>query len=377
MATARWQGFFKDAGIPGGPAGDYAIIFSDNRMRMDMLNELNKEILADLGIKVMGDVIAILRHSKKVYAEISRSAAEEFDVNNTKSRDEKGRNQIHSDTKTKPQTDLIVPPERKRDPGVKEPPKLARERRENRPEGTSPAAGSKAKKPLKSLSSRFGEYSATPTKKWKEGKDEVITISVPVGETTKHRKVPTKEKPPAPKDIDAIVAQKKSVFDRLGSASTDPKTADEPHSSSDSPVKEGKIGNVFTRLGEISTPVNPAIEQDSSKFSTNISSKYSTNISSRFSSLSKTTTSTPSEPVLTVTVGRRDPARVGQARNNSTLRPVKHVKPLPRKPLAMDIESGVRVKPLKGEVDLGSKLKSVNRPESRLISKSVFDRLGK
>ena len=94
---------------------------------------------------------------------------------------------------------LLLFVERKRDPGVKEPPKLARERRENRPEGTSPAAGSKAKKPLKSLSSRFGEYSATPTKKWKEGKDEVITISVPVGETTKHRKVPTKEKPPAPK----------------------------------------------------------------------------------------------------------------------------------------------------------------------------------
>ena len=38
-------------------------------------------------------------------------------------------------------------------------------------------------------------------------------------------------------DIDAIAAQKKSVFDRLGSSSTDPKIADESHSSSDSPVK--------------------------------------------------------------------------------------------------------------------------------------------
>ena len=126
---------------------------------------------------------------------------------------------------------------------------------------------------------------------------------------------------------------------------------------------------MFTRLGEITTPVNPPKELDSSKFSINISSK--------FSSLSKTTTSTPSDPVLTVTVGKRDPARVGQARSSSTLRPVKHVKPLPRKPLAMDVESGVRAKSLKGDVDMGSKVKSVNRSESRVISKSVFDRLGK
>ena len=94
---------------------------------------------------------------------------------------------------------LLLFVERKRDPGVKEPLKPARERRENPPEVTNVVAGSKTKKPMKSLSSRFGEYSATPVKKRKEGRDEIITISVPVGETTKHRKVPTKEKPPVPK----------------------------------------------------------------------------------------------------------------------------------------------------------------------------------
>lgn len=60
-------------------------------------------------------------------------------------------------------------------------------------------ASSTSKKPVKSLSSRFGEYDPAPVKKRKEGKDEVITISIPVNEPQKNRKVPVKEKRPITK----------------------------------------------------------------------------------------------------------------------------------------------------------------------------------
>jgi len=71
-SRSKWEDFFKQAGVPNKPATEYSIIFSDNRMQLDMMDELNKELLHDLGVKAMGDVIAILRHAKVKYAEMSR-----------------------------------------------------------------------------------------------------------------------------------------------------------------------------------------------------------------------------------------------------------------------------------------------------------------
>ncbi|XP_078102238.1 uncharacterized protein C19orf47 homolog isoform X3 [Sander vitreus] len=66
-ATSEWIQFFKDAGIPTGLAVTYAVSFVDNRIHKNMLMDLSKDIMMDLGITVIGDIIAILKHAKQVY----------------------------------------------------------------------------------------------------------------------------------------------------------------------------------------------------------------------------------------------------------------------------------------------------------------------
>jgi hypothetical protein len=65
-STNEWIKFFSEAGIPSKYAAKYATIFQDHRIQKNMLKDLNKEILYDMGIKTMGDVIAIIRQAKKV-----------------------------------------------------------------------------------------------------------------------------------------------------------------------------------------------------------------------------------------------------------------------------------------------------------------------
>jgi hypothetical protein len=70
LISEKWKTFFNDAGVPTNEIDTYASKFALNRIQTDMLVDLNKDYLNDMGITIIGDVIAILRRAKQVSFQI-------------------------------------------------------------------------------------------------------------------------------------------------------------------------------------------------------------------------------------------------------------------------------------------------------------------
>ena len=65
-----WQRFFKDALIPVQFIQTYANKFTENRIRFDMLADLDKSLLNEMGITAIGDCLSILKHAKTIISQV-------------------------------------------------------------------------------------------------------------------------------------------------------------------------------------------------------------------------------------------------------------------------------------------------------------------
>lgn len=64
-----WIKFFRDAGINNSTAAAlYASTFAENEIEENMVGDLTRDILREIGITVMGHVLAILKHAKVVHS---------------------------------------------------------------------------------------------------------------------------------------------------------------------------------------------------------------------------------------------------------------------------------------------------------------------
>ncbi|XP_036087549.1 uncharacterized protein C19orf47 homolog isoform X3 [Rousettus aegyptiacus] len=234
MATSEWIQFFKEAGIPPGPAVNYAVMFVDNRIQKSMLLDLNKEIMNELGVTVVGDIIAILKHAKVVHRQDMCKAA----------------------TESVPCSPSPIPGEVRRGTSSAASRMIANSLNRDSPPGTPPRRpdtstskisvtvsnkmAAKSAKAAAVLARREEESLAVPTKRRRvtaemEGK---YIINMPKGTTPRTRKI--LEQQQAAKGL-----HRTSVFDRLGAETkADTTTGNKPT-------------GVFSRLG-----ATPEMDED-------------------------------------------------------------------------------------------------------------------
>ncbi|XP_067140653.1 uncharacterized protein C19orf47 isoform X2 [Centruroides vittatus] len=224
MTTSKWIKFFIDSGLPPNVSANYAIIFTDHRIQMDMLLDLSKEYLFDMGIRTLGDVIAILRHAKIAH---NQAVKEKMII-------------VENDQATSSPLRKSTPASRMLDHYTR-----------------------RVTKPNDSLN-ESGVRKLTETEKFSEDKNTVISlkrktpappavkkvrrvlpehegtykVTMPAGTTERTRKILNQQK---------VESAKRSVFDRLGDSAV----------SSSTDVSTTKIQNssVFQRLGPSKTQV--------------------------------------------------------------------------------------------------------------------------
>ncbi|XP_062860494.1 uncharacterized protein C19orf47 homolog isoform X1 [Trichomycterus rosablanca] len=218
-ATSEWIQFFKDAGIPPGLASNYAVSFVDNRIQKSMLMDLSKEIMIDLGITVIGDIIAILKHAKHVYRQdMCKMTSEAISSGQTSVQAELRR------TANTPATRMIANA-LSRD----SPPSTPAHRPDNRLSVTISNKGAKT------AASQPVAENGLPVKRRRvtaemEGK---YIINMPKGTTARSRRILAQQ---AKK---AKILKRTSVFERLGSESKADSSA------------TNKVSGVFSRLDKV------------------------------------------------------------------------------------------------------------------------------
>uniref|UniRef100_A0A8D0HMI4 Chromosome 19 open reading frame 47 n=1 Tax=Sphenodon punctatus TaxID=8508 RepID=A0A8D0HMI4_SPHPU len=223
LSTSEWIQFFKEAGIPPGPAVNYAVMFVDNRIQKNMLMDLTKEIMNELGITIVGDIIAILKHAKVVYRqEMCKAATESVSSNPMSMQSELRRNANTAATR-------MIANSLSRD----SPPSTPVRRPDTSTSKISVTVSNKmAVKNAGQCASRADESLTAPVKRRRvtaemEGK---YIINMPKGTTPRTKKILEQQA--------AKGQQRTSVFDRLGAETkADTTTGNKPT-------------GVFSRLGD-------------------------------------------------------------------------------------------------------------------------------
>lgn len=70
---SKWIKFFKDASIPPEYVETYAKKFAENRIRFDLLADLDRPLLNEMGITAIGDCLSILKHAKSISSKLTES----------------------------------------------------------------------------------------------------------------------------------------------------------------------------------------------------------------------------------------------------------------------------------------------------------------
>ncbi|XP_053478653.1 uncharacterized protein C19orf47 homolog isoform X1 [Ictalurus furcatus] len=219
-ATSEWIQFFRDAGIPPGMAATYAVSFVDNRIQKSMLMDLSKDIMMDLGITVIGDIIAILKHAKHVYRQdMCKMATEAISSGQTSVQAELRR------TANTPATRMIANA-LSRD----SPPSTPVRRPDNR---LSVTISNKSSKMVASQPSAENGLLLKRRRVTSEMEGKYI-ISMPKGTTARSRRILAQQAKKA-KSL-----KRTSVFERLGS-----------ESKADTSTANKQVTGVFSRLGKV------------------------------------------------------------------------------------------------------------------------------
>lgn len=85
---STWAQFFKNAQIPQQFVNNYASKFCENRIRFDMLSDIDKTLLNEMGITAIGDCLSILKHAKVIITKLDEDKKEAFSKENQKKRGE-------------------------------------------------------------------------------------------------------------------------------------------------------------------------------------------------------------------------------------------------------------------------------------------------